>query len=148
MSSEAALLHSRVSLWLFEQLLRDGIVPFTPVSAGDAVDASIRCEDGTYRDLIVCPSFDEHFPLAFRAPGLEPRPRLLIVCIAWAVEPVQVWVFPSQDFARFGVVGDDFVTLDLEASAPEASARLKQTLSPYRNAWRILTDGAVRAFVP
>src|SRR5438132_5550957 len=115
----AALLHSRTTLWLFEQLLRDGIVPFTPVSPGDVLDASIRCADGTYRDLIVCPSFDEHFPLAFRASGLEPRPRLHIVCIAWAVEPVQVWIFPSQDFSRYGVVGDGFVTLDLEALAPE-----------------------------
>src|SRR5438105_4467057 len=98
MSAEANLLHSRVCLWLFQQLLREGIVPFTPVASGDAVDATIRFADGTYRDLIVLPSHDEHFPLAFRAQNLVPRPRLLVVCVAWALDPVQVWVFPSHDF--------------------------------------------------
>ena len=148
MSPEQQLLHQRVKLWLFEQLLRDGIVPYTPVSRGDGVDAAVRCEDGTYRDLIVCPSHDEHFPLAFRAAGFEPRPRLLVACVAWAVEPVQVWVFPSQDFARYGVAGNDVVTLDLESPAPEGGGKLKQTLSRYRNAWRLVTENAVRAFPP
>ena len=146
-SPEAALLHSRVKFWLFEQLLREGIVPYTPISRGDGGDAAIRLEDGTYRDLIVCPSHDEHFPLAFRAAGFEPRSRLLVACVAWAVEPVQVWVIPSQDFARFGVASGGVTTLDLE-SAPEGGGKLKQTLSRYRNAWRLVTENAVRAFVP
>src|SRR5713101_702170 len=103
-SPEAALLHTRVTLWLFEQLLREGIVPHTPIASGDGVDATIRCADGTYRDLVVCPSHDEHFPLAFQATVLAPRPRLLVVCVAWALSPVQYWVFPAQDFVRHGAL--------------------------------------------
>jgi len=147
MTAEAALLHRRVTLWLFEQLLRERIIPSAPVSPGDGVDATIRCEDGTYRDLIVAPSYDEHFPLAFRVAGLTPHQRLLVACVAWAVEPVQIWVFTAADFARCGSIADGATVLDLEAPAPEGG-RLKQTLSRYRNAWRLITDGAVRAFVP
>src|SRR5262245_60160602 len=93
--TEASLLHRRVTLWLFEQLLRDGIIPCAPISPGDGVDATIRCENGTYRDLIVAPSYDEHFPLAFRVGPIDERSRLLVACVAWAVEPVQVWVIPA-----------------------------------------------------
>jgi hypothetical protein len=148
MSPEASLLQKRVSLWLFEQLLREGIVPYAPIAPGEGVDATIRCADGTFRDLIVRPSHDEHFPVAFQAIGLAPRPRLLVVCVAWALSPVQCWVIPSQDFARHGVLGENVTTLDLEAASPDGAGKLKQTLSRYRNAWRLLTEDAVQAFVP
>src|ERR1051326_2952206 len=111
--AEAILLQRRVTLWLFEQLLRDGIVPFEPVSAGGAIDATIRCLDGTYRDLIIRPSYDEHFPLAFRVESLAPRPRLVVVCVAWAVSPIQAWVLPSIDFAREASEDGGVWTLDL-----------------------------------
>ena len=70
-----ALLHQRVVLWLTEEMLREGIVPFVPASSGTGVDAMVRFSDGTFRELVVLPSADEHFPLAFEAQGIEAKAR-------------------------------------------------------------------------
>jgi hypothetical protein len=147
-TQEAALLHQRATFWLFQELLREGIVPMVPASPGSGVDATLRGTDGTYRDLLVRPSSDEHFPLAFHVDGLEPGPRLLVVCVAWALTPVQAWIIPSVDFAREATTTVDISRLDLESIAADGSGKLKQGLSRYRNAWRLLTEVAVREFTP
>jgi hypothetical protein len=59
------------------------------------------------------------------------------------VSPQQCWVVPSSEFARYaGPEG----SLDLEAAAPDGR-KLKAVLSLYRNAWRLIGDGARRPFV-
>jgi hypothetical protein len=143
-----AILHRRALLGVLEQLLREGIVAYTPVASGEGVDAAVRLEDGAYRDLVVRASPDEHRPLWFQVEDLTPRDNLVVLCYAWQVSPPQLWVFPSRDYARYAESAGAVLTLDLEAIAPDGSGRLKQTLSRYRNAWRLVTGGALKPFAP
>jgi len=138
--------HKRAALWVFDQLLREGAIVYTPLLNVEGVDGVIRCEDGTYRDLLIRASAGEHSPLWFQVNRLKPRDNLYVLCFAWAVTPAQVWIFPSADFARYAGQKGSSTDLDLEADAPEGAGKLKQTLSRYRNAWRLITDGAIKPY--
>ena len=76
---------------------------------------------------------------------MTPRDNLFVVCVSWQVTPVQCWIFPSQDFVRNAAQKGSASELDLEADAP-SGGKLKQTLSMYRNAWRLITDGAFKPY--
>jgi hypothetical protein len=141
-AAEQLALAKRAALWVFDQLLREGVVAYTPILEAEGVDAVVRCQDGRYRDLLILAAADEHRPTWFVAAGLAPRDNLYVVCVAWAVTPVQCWLLPSAEFTRHAEAGG----LDLEVPAADGR-KLKVMLSPYRNAWRLVTDGTLRPFV-
>jgi hypothetical protein len=139
--------HKRAALWVFDQLLREGVIAYTPLMNVEGVDAVIRCEDGTYRDILIRASTNEHHPTWFSVRHLKPRPNLFVLCVAWALTPPQVWVLPSEEYARAAASFGNSTDLDLEVDAGDGQ-KLKQKLSRFRNAWRLLTDGAMRPFGP
>ena len=138
--------HKRAALWVFDRLLQEGVIVYTPLLNVEGVDAVVRCADGAYRDLHIRASAGEHHPLWFQVNRLSPRDNLFIVCVAWAATPVQCWIFPSSEFARYAVQRGSTNDLDLEAESPTAGRKLKSALSRYRNAWRLLTDGAMKPY--
>ncbi len=142
---ESVPTHKRAALWVFDQLLRDGVIAYTPLLNIEGVDAVIRCADGSYRDLHIRASAGEHDPLWFQVSRISPRPNLYVVCVAWALSPVQTWIIPSPEFAKNAVQRPGGYDLTLESEGPDGS-KLKQTLSRYRNAWRLLTDGAIKPY--
>ena len=145
MDDESIPLHKRAGLWVFDQLLREGIIVYTPLLNIEGVDAVVRCEDGRFRDLVIRASENEHFPNWFSVNRLTPRDNLYVVCVSWQVTPVQCWIFPSQDFVRNAASKGSANELDLEAEADDG-VRLRQKLSMFRNAWRLITDGAYRPY--
>ncbi len=58
---------------------------------------------------------------------------------------MQTWIIPSPEFAKNAVQRPGGYDLNLESEGPEGS-KLKQSLSRYRNAWRLLTDGAIKPY--
>ncbi len=147
LEDESIPTHKRAALWVFDQLLREGVVVYTPLLNIEGVDAVVRCEDGSFRDLHIRASAGEHDPTWFQVNRLKARDNLFIVCVAWAVTPIQCWIFPSPEFARNAALKGSAIDLDLEAEAP-SGGKLKQSLSMYRNGWRLLTDGAYRPYGP
>ena len=145
MEDESVPTHKRAALWIFDQLLRQGIIAYTPLLNVEGVDAVIRCEDGRYRDLHIRASAGEHDPLWFQVRNIEPRDNLYIVCVAWALSPIQCWIIPSGELVRYGHRKGSVIDLNLEAAA-EGEQKLKAVMSVYRNAWRFLTDGALKPY--
>ncbi len=145
MANESLPANKRAALWVFDQLLKEGVIVYTPLLNIEGVDGVVRCEDGRFRDLIIRASGNEHFPLWFSVSHLEPRDHLYVLCIAWQVTPVQAWIFPSADYKRHAAEKGSADELDLEGEAPEGG-KFKQTLSMYRNAWRLITDGAFKPY--
>jgi hypothetical protein len=145
LDDESIPTHKRAALWVFDQLLREGVIAYTPLMNVEGVDAVIRCQDGTYRDLLIRASASEHDPLWFQVRQLKPRPNFYILCVAWALTPAQVWVLPSEDFAREASARGSATDLNLEVEGPDGQ-KLKQKLSRYRNAWRLITDGALKPY--
>jgi hypothetical protein len=146
MDDETIPTHKRAALWVFDQLLREGVIVYTSLLNIEGVDAVVRCQDGHFRDLVIRASENEHYPNWFAVSRLQPRDNLLVVCVSWQVTPVQCWIFPSDDFIRNAAKKGSANELDLEADAPEGGGKLKQTLSMYRNAWRLVTDGAFKPY--
>ncbi len=146
MDDETIPTHKRAALWVFDQLLREGVIVYTPLLNIEGVDAVVRCQDGHFRDLVIRASENEHYPNWFAVSRLQPRDNLLVVCVSWQVTPVQCWIFPSEDFIRNAAKKGSANELDLEADAAEGGGKLKQTLSIYRNAWRLITDGAFKPY--
>ena len=146
MDDESVPTHKRAALWVFDQLLREGVIVYTPLLNIEGVDAVVRCEDGRFRDLVIRASENEHYPLWFSVNRVKPRDNLFVLCVAWQVTPVQCWIFPSTEFVRSAAQKGSSNELDLEADAPEGGDKLKQTLSMYRNAWRLITDGAYKPY--
>jgi hypothetical protein len=139
---------ARARLLAFEQLLRQGVNIYQPVANGDGLDATVRCEDGRFIDLIVRPSASEHEPLRFASPAIEPRDNLFVLCVAWALSPMQVWVVPSPEFAtRAEQLPDGWLSLDLDSVDAVTGQKHKVMLGHTRNAWRLITDGAVKSLV-
>jgi hypothetical protein len=139
---------ARARLLAFEQLLRQGINVYQPLAAGDGIDAVVRREDGRYIDLIARGSASEHEPLRFDAPAFESREGLFVLCVAWALSPLQVWVIPSREFvARAEHRPDGWLTLDLDRVDPADGRKHKVALGHCRNGWRLVTDGAVKSLV-
>jgi hypothetical protein len=145
MEDESIPTHKRAALWVFDQLLREGIIAYTPLMNVEGVDAVVRREDGTFRDLLIRASASEHHPLWFQVRQLKPRDNLYVLCVAWALSPVQCWIFPSPDFARYAASHGSATDINLEAE-DAGGRKLKQTLSRYRNAWRLVTDGALKPY--
>ena len=139
---------ARARLLAFEQLLRQGVNVYTPVSPGEGIDGVVRREDGRYIDLLVRPSATEHDPTWFTAPPLEPREDLLVVCVAWPLTPLQCWVVPSGEFYRRAErLEDGWLSLNLEAVDPASGQKHKAMLGYFRNAWRLITEGAVKSLM-
>lgn len=145
MDDESIPANKRAALWVFDQLLREGVIAYTPLMNVEGVDAVVRCEDGTYRDLLIRASPNEHHPLWFQVRQLNPRPNLFVLCVAWSLSPIQIWVLPSEDFVREAAAHGSSTDLNLEMDTADGQ-KLKQKLAKYRNAWRLLTDGATRPF--
>jgi hypothetical protein len=145
MDDETIPTHKRAALWVFDQLLREGVIVYTPLLNIEGVDAVIRLEDGRYRDLVIRAAESEHYPNWFTVNRLQPRENLFVVCVSWQVTPVQCWIFPSAEFARNAAQKGSANELDLEADAP-SGGKLKQALSMYRNAWLLIVDGAFRPY--
>ena len=143
---ETRAAHRRACLWVFDHLLQEGVVPYTPLAELEGVDAAIRCANGAFRDLVILAPTDEHSPLRFQIERLVPRDNLFVVCVALGVTPLQCWIFPSREFDRQAAERGGVRELDLDAPAPDGRGRLKQTLSLHRNAWRLLIDGALKAY--
>lgn len=143
LDDETVPINKRAALWVFDQLLREGVVVYTPLMNVEGVDGVVRCEDGTYRDLLIRGSAGEHHPLWFQVMRLTPRRNLFVIGVSWQVTPVQCWIFPSEEFARYAGLRGSAHDLDLEAAGPDGKP-LKSTLARYRNAWRLVTDGAYR----
>lgn len=147
MDDETIPTHKRAALWVFDQLLREGVNVYTPLLNIEGVDAVVRLEDGRFRDLVIRASENEHFPTWFSVNRLRPRDNLFVLCVAWQVTPVQCWIFPSEEFVRNAAQKGTANELDLEADAPAGpGAKLKQSLSMYRNAWRLITEGAYKPY--
>ncbi len=146
MEDESVPTHKRAALWVFDQLLRQGVIVYTPLLNVEGVDAVIRCEDGRFRDLHIRASAGEHDPLWFQVSRMTPRDNLFIVCVAWALTPIQCWIIPSPEFARYAALKGSVNDLDLESALEPGGNKLKTTLALYRNAWRLLTDGAYKPF--
>lgn len=145
MDDESIPTHKRAALWVFDQLLREGVIAYTPLLNIEGVDAVVRCEDGRFRDLVIRASGNEHYPLWFSVNRIQARDNLFVMCVAWQVTPVQCWIFPSAEFVRNAATKGRANELDLESEAG-AGGKLKQTLSMYRNAWRLITDGAYKPY--
>ncbi len=96
MDDETIPTHKRAALWVFDQLLREGVIVYTPLLNIEGVDAVVRCQDGHFRDLVIRASENEHYPNWFAVSRLQPRDNLLVVCVSWQVTPVQCWIFPSD----------------------------------------------------
>ncbi len=137
--------HKRAALWVFDRLMQDGVNVYTPLLNLEGVDAVIRCEDGTYRDLHIRASAGESSPLWFQVSRLRPREKLYLACVSWVGEPVDCWILPSEEYARHATVRGSSHDLDLESEAP-GGGKLKDVLGRYRNAWDLLTSGAVRPY--
>jgi hypothetical protein len=146
MDDESIPTHKRAALWVFDQLLREGVIAYQPLLNIEGVDAVIRGQDGRYKDLMIRASANEHYPTWFSVNKMEPRDNLYVLCVSWQVTPVQVWVFPSAEFSRYAAEKGRSNELDLEADDPEGGGKLKQKLSMYRNAWRLITDGAFKPY--
>ena len=139
---------ARARLLAFEQLLRHGVNVYLPLAGADGVDGVLRREDGRYLDLIVRPSANEHAPLRFMAAPFSPSEQLFVVCVAWALSPLQVWIIPSNEFtARAERLPDGWLNLDLDAMDGDSGRKHKISLGHLRNAWRLLVDGAVKSLV-
>jgi hypothetical protein len=146
LDDESIPTHKRAALWVFDQLLREGVIVYTPLLNIEGVDAVVRGEDGRFKDLVIRASGNEHYPLWFSVNRVEPRDNLFVVCVAWQVTPVQCWIFPSGEFVRNAAQKGSANELDLEADSPDGGGKLKQTLSAYRNAWRLVTEGAYKPY--
>lgn len=139
---------SRARLLAFEQLLRLGVNVYVPVTPGEGIDALVRGEDGRYLDLIVRPAATEHDPTWFIVPPFEPRQNLVIVCVGWALTPLQAWIIPSAEFYRLAErLEDGRLSLNLETTDPATGRKRKVVLSQYRNAWRLIAGGAVKSLI-
>jgi hypothetical protein len=146
MDDETIPTHKRAELWVFDQLLREGVIVYTPILNIEGVDAVVRCQDGRFKDLVIRVSENEHFPLWFSVNHVTARDNLYVVCVAWQVTPVQCWVFPAAEFLKYGAQKGTANELDLEAVAPEGGGRLKQTLAAYRDAWPQITGTAYKPY--
>jgi hypothetical protein len=139
---------ARAKLLAFDQLLRQGVNVYQPLVAADGVDGVIRQQDGRFVDLVVRPSMSEHEPLRFASPSLEPRDGRFVLCVAWALSPLQVWVIPSREFvARAERLPDGWLSLDLDSADTTSGQKHKIGLGHCRNGWRFITEGAVKSLV-
>lgn len=142
-----AAFSARARLLAFEQLVRQGVNVYVPL-ADEGVDGVVRREDGRYLDLIVRPSATEHDPTWFVALPFEPRDNLFVVCVGWALTPLQAWIIPSAEFHRRAErLVDGRLSLNLEAVDPATGQKHKAVLGYFRNAWRLITEGAVKSLV-
>lgn len=126
-------------LYVFQKIIENGGMPFTPIADIHGIDAVVRKSDGLYVDIQVKVRESGWFDIW----GLEPRDNLFIVGVIMLKEQPQVWIFPSKVYIQYATKitskGYPFYRLGLDSGKRKHGQELQEKLRDYCGAWHLLT---------
>lgn len=94
---------------VFGELIKRGFDLYLPV-IDTGIDAIVRLEDGSCREIQVKSTQAENQAGYFNVYGLEPRNSLFIVCVDMSKEKQkkwgqpEIWILPSKVFSEYATV--------------------------------------------
>ena len=130
-------------LYVFQKIIENGGMPFTPIADIHCIDAVIRKKDGTYVDMQIKTSRSEWSAGWWDIWGLVPRDNLFFVGVMMTKAPPEVWIFPSEVYAQYATKitskGYIFYRLGLDSGKRKHGEELQDKLRKYCCAWYLLT---------
>jgi hypothetical protein len=130
-------------LYVFQKIIENGAMPFTPIADIHGIDAVIRKKDGTYVDIQIKTSRTEWSAGWWDIWGLIPRDNLFFVGVMMTKEPPEVWIFPSKVYEQYATKitskGYTFYRLGLDSGKRKYGQELQDKLREYCGAWHLLT---------
>ena len=147
----------RGEYYVFGELLRRGLDPYTPV-VDIGIDAIIRDKDGSaYVELQVKSTETENMAGYFNVNNLEPGPNLFIICVDMSEAKLseygqpEIWVLPSSVFAQHATMQavEDKTRYQLPLPAKDrrygnktrAESLEEYCATRHEEAWRQLSKG-------
>jgi len=131
-------------LHVFEKIIENGAMPFTPIADIHGIDAVIRKKDGTYVDIQIKTSLAEWSAGWWDLWELVPRDNLFFVGVMMNKEPPEVWIFPSKVYEQYATKirskGSTLYRLGLDSGKRKYGQELQDKLREYCGAWHLLTE--------